>query len=374
MPMTAHESICIEKGQILIYRVFDVAEEIHLKKVEELVQNKDSSRFRLNRQTRRAVVIKNAPVRINLGESEFTLGPHLYKAEVTVTIWDYGVLSVLFQVPIPAGTTWRSLLDQSLYITGDTAVPELEELARSKSKEITNLIAPALQKPEEWEVYEDYTVYFFEKLSGVANPQELVEKVNMAALILGEPSEDLSAKSKDPILENIFQYATNDLSVIDWNAAVVVEPSGIKDIPDVLEFALTHLMEVRYYDDLLDTKLNDLYTAIESKRSRPLFGSRFSKISHEANSRYIEFSEFIERVDNSLKVVGDFYLAVIFRAINRRFRIHDWEQSIRHKMNLLARVSELLQGEVHNQRSLLLEVIVIILIAFEVLSAIIKSI
>ena len=175
-------------------------------------------------------------------------------------------------------------------------------------------------------------------------------------------------------MESTFQYASNDLAVIDWNSAVVVEPQGQRDIPDVLEFALTHLMEVRYYDELLDRRLNELYTEIGIKRKNMMFRSRFLKLSHEANSRYIEFSEFIERVDNSLKVVGDFYLATIFRALTRRFRLQDWESSIKHKMNLLARVSELLQGEVNVQRSFLMEVIIILLIAFEVISAIVKTV
>lgn len=373
--MPTPDSIQIQKGSILIYRVFDIAEEIHLPVVEEVLsREKASSRLKLTRSVRHAVVIRNAPVRMSLGEVEFTLGPYPLKAEVTATLWDYGVISVVFQVPITPGTSWNELLKLSAYITGDALGSEaIEQLARDKSREIAALIFPALIKAHEWDVYEDYTVYFFEKLSGIQSARELATKADLPALILGEPDEPLSSNSRDPILESLFQYSTTDMAIIDWNAAIVIEPSGQRDVPDVLEFALTHLMEVRYYDDLLDRRLNELYQAIEVKKTN-LLGSRFLQLSHEANTRFIEFSEFIERVDNSLKVVGDFYLATIFRAVTRRFRLPDWEQSITRKMNLLARVSELLQGEVNVQKSTWLEIIVILLITFEVVSTIIKSI
>ena len=367
------DTIQIQKGSILIYRVFDIAEEIHLSKVEKIVSQLPSSRLKLTRPLRHAIVIRNAPIRIALGELDIPIGKHKFKGECSVTLWDYGVLSVLFQIPIAPGTPWTDLLKLSAFITGDDPSDEaIEDLARAKCLEIATVIAPALNKPSEWDVYEDYTVYFFEKFSGNTTVKDMIERGDLPILILGEPDEPLAEDSRAPILENMFQYSTNDLAVIDWNSAVVIEPNGQRDIPDVLEFALTHLLEVRYYDDLLDQRLNELYDAIELKHRSSILGSRFLKLSHEANSRFIEFSEVIERVDNSLKVVGDFYLAKIFRAVTRRFRLPDWEQSITRKMDLLARVSQLLQGEVNVQRSFLLEVVIIFLIAFEVASALLK--
>jgi hypothetical protein len=99
---------------------------------------------------------------------------------------------------------------------------------------------------------------------------------------------------------------------------------------------------------------------------------KFRQLSDEASSRYIEFSEFIERVENSLKVVGDFYLATVYRAATRRFRLADWQQDITRKMNILAQVSSLLQGEINIRRSHWLEIVIIALIAFEIVSALFK--
>jgi uncharacterized Rmd1/YagE family protein len=64
-------------------------------------------------------------------------------------------------------------------------------------------------------------------------------------------------------------------------------------------------------------------------------------------------------------VVGDFYLAKIFRAAGEKFRIPEWEANISRKINLFSNLSELLQGEINVNRSLWLEITIVVLILFE---------
>ncbi|CAK9253098.1 unnamed protein product [Sphagnum jensenii] len=364
----------VRRGTILIYRAFDIGEEINLIEVERILRQQSGTvRVAISRGKGNAVIIRNAPVRLSLGKARLKLQEKTIDAEVFATVWDYGVLSLVFQVPIVDGTPWNSLIPMGAILNGD--VPGCEELnrfAQVKSAEIADLIRAAIQRPNQWEVFEDYVIYFLEEMTGVKNASELLERGAVPELILGEPKDPLSKKTREGIKETHFQYSSNDLVVIDWNSAIVVEPSGLRDIPDVVEFALTQLLEFRYYDDLIDKKLAELYDSIE-KGKHTLLRTDFDEISHEANSRYIEFSEFLERIDNSLKVVGDFYLAIIFRASVRRFRINDWQQSISRKMNVLAQVSELLQGELNTRRAHMLEVIVIILIVFEIISPLIRG-
>ena len=168
-----------------------------------------------------------------------------------------------------------------------------------------------------------------------------------------------------------FQYSKNDMAVVDWNSALVIEPSGSMDLPDVIEFALTQLLEMRFYDDLLDQKLATLYSSIENKSSG-LFNDPYSNLAKEAGQTYIELSEIIETIENSFKVVGDFYLATIFRAASSRFRFNDWLNNINSKLGNLAEVSKVLQGEIHARRAQASEIIIIVLIAFELLPVVFK--
>jgi hypothetical protein len=85
--------------------------------------------------------------------------------------------------------------------------------------------------------------------------------------------------------------------------------------------------------------------------------------------RFMELTEFTERVDNTIKSVGDFYLARVYLAAIKRFRVPEWRESVEAKLSLIARAYELLKGEVEVSRAQVLEIIVIVLILVEVVSA-----
>jgi hypothetical protein len=367
--------IKIRKGSILIYRVFDIAEEVDLRAAETLLrQTGGESRFGLTARSRNAVIIRNAPVRFSLGPARIQLKDSALPCEVVATVWDYGALSISFQAPLEQDLPWKEVLSMgSALNTPSEFVTNLDALALQKCRSAVELFRGALKKPNEWPSFEDYIIYFFEQVEGVKKARDFIKAVSLPSLILGEDHEALSEETRGGILENLFQYAEDDFVLVDWNSAVVLEPSGLREIPDVIEFALTHLLEVRYYDELLDKRLQELYESVEAGRSR-LWGGKVSLISKDANTRYIEFSEFMERMGNSLKVVGDFYLARIFRAALRRFRINDWQENITRKMNVLAQVSQLLQGENNVRRSHLLEVIIIMLILFELISTLVRGV
>lgn len=359
----------IGRGAVLVYRVFDIAEEVDLKQVEQLLKT-DSGRDRLKlaRWPRHVVVMRNAPVTFSMGESEISLQGKIVRAETFAKIWDYGVLSIQFQLTIPAEMNWEELIQLSAALEAETSV---DSVARLRCQDIVSALKPALRDAHEWAEFEDYVIYFFESLDGVKDPSEVFDRYDVPRLLVGEPSETLAESMRKDILYTVNQYSKSDLTVIDWNSAFVVEPSGRKEVPEVIEFALTHLMEMRYYDQLLDQRLTTLYDAIEATRGK-LFSSRFSKIAKESSAMYIELTEFLERVDSSFKVIGDFYLAKIFRSSTEEFRIRDWEENITRKLNLLAQVSKMLQGEVDVSRSLYLEMAVVILISYEVIMTALK--
>jgi hypothetical protein len=195
---------------------------------------------------------------------------------------------------------------------------------------------------------------------------DLKDNLDITALILAEPNEILSESMKKSTLENVFQYSKDDLVVVDWNSALVVEPNGSMDVPLVIEFAVNQQLEMRYYDDILDQRLNTLYNEVVG-RKKGILSNKYSRLAEEASQIYLEISEIVENVENSFKTVGDFYLATIFRASSKRFRFDDWQRSINDKLSNLAEVSKLLHSEVNESRNQMMEMIIIALIAIEVI-------
>lgn len=370
-------NIKIASGKILIYRVFDVGYEINLSKAHDILKaNTSASRFKLQKVSR-AMVINNAPLSVSLGNSKLALPQHfsniestdirsIVDIELSAKVWHFGVVSIVASIKLSEKISWDNLKHLSVFFENDQSVHNLllektNELVTqiNVNKVITNKNIP--------EIFEDYVIYYFDKLDGVEkNAYELFDKVDVYSLILSETSEQLSEQVKKSIKESAFQYSVRDLAIIDWNSAVVVEPTGSMDVPDVIEFALCQLLEMRYYDDVLDDKLSEMYNLAEQK-SYGLFNDIYSGLAKNAGRQYLEISEVVESVENSLKIVGDYYLANIFRATSTRFRFRDWQLSVKNKLDNLAEFATLLHSQVNEKRAVLLEMTIIILIAIELI-------
>ncbi len=359
--------ITIKKGSILVYNVFDVGWEINLNEAEKflIAGQKTSSRFKFLKDPRKAIIIKEAPLEINVGIDRISINSVSYDYLIHTKIWDYGAISITVEILLKENTSWNEILNIARFLESTN---EIENIAKKVKDEIKNIILSSIRYPQEWDQFEDYITYFFHDVDGIKNPREIFEKVDVAALILGETETKLSTIASIPITDNFIQYYDNDIAVIDWDSALVIDPSQSKDTLDAIEFSLTHLLELRYYDYLIDKKLEVLYDLIEQERKgiSKLLSFKYSKIAEEATRNYIEFSDLIGKIENSLKTVGDPYVATVFRTCAEQFRFDDWNRSISRKMNTLFQITQILQAELNAIRGHILEIIIILLIAIEV--------
>jgi hypothetical protein len=359
----------ITKGRILVYRVFDIGEEVNLEKAEKILDEATTSRskFRLKKINRQAVIVSNDPLSILLGTYSYIDQGVEFNCEISAKLWDFGTLSITFEYLIPKGITIEELRTLSQAIQD---YDDLDDYARSRAIELSHQMKEAIGKTNEIkdsEVNEDYIIYFIEKFSeDYADASLILEQEDIAALILTEEKNTLSPQINERLYETKLQYYKNDLAVIDWNSAFIIEPSGSLDIPDVIEFALNQLLEMRYYDDLLDRKLHDIYSAIELKEMS-IFSTRYTDLALEAGQRYIEIAEIVETVENSLKVIGDLYHSTIFRMASKKFRFSDWQTSIDNKLENLAEICKLLLDNINHRRTYVLELTIILLISIELI-------
>jgi len=358
-------STSIEKGSILIHRVFDVGGEISLVRATELLSTDSGPRLKFATNKRKAIIIKESPLKVDLGDETLALPSGTSPVRVFARIWNYGVISVTIEMPIQPGTEWAALVRTASELETSE---EVDRVAVARKDSLKKRIIPAITGPAEWEVFEDYITYIIEKAPGIEDPKEFIKNVDVAALILAEDREHLGEESRNFILESATQYSSTDLAILDWNSALLIEPDGERDVADVIEFSLTHLLGFRYYDEMLGAKLDELYDTMDQKRESVwnIFRNFYADIAEDSSRKYMDFSEFLGRVENSLKTVGDPYLAVVFRTSAQEFHFDDWRKSISRKMDTLAQISQMLHGEVNMRRSHWLEIIVIILIAIEV--------
>jgi hypothetical protein len=356
-------SVAVERGSILAYRVFDAGDTIALDVAETFFPG--AKRIVLGGPLVEGIVIAVQPVEIPLDDCELQIpgiGPLV--ARTSARIFDFGAISILYEMPIEPGTTVEALtpLCAALYES-----PVLDEHGAELRRKIMTKLGSTVAKPHRWEEAESFTIVFIEALRG-GTAFDMTSSEAVAKLLLGEPStKPLSATAREDVLKNAFSYLADDLVLVDWNSAVVVEPSASRVVAKVLELATCQLLEFRYYDELLDRELLKVYDEVE--KAPRIFRSPFRAASREVLRRLMELTEFTERVDNAIKLVGDFYLARVYLAAIRRSRVPEWRESVETKLSLVGRAYTLLKGEVEVSRTQLLELTVVILILVEVLAA-----
>jgi hypothetical protein len=360
--------VVFEKASVWCYRLFDIAAEIQLQRAQSLLAQ-DTRRLKLSREGSQYLELPNPPLTVQLGKRVLKLKGGDVSADVMARVFDFGAASIILKVPVPTGMTQAALvvLADELYDTRavDDAAKEVLEGLRSA-------LVPALETPHLWGQNESYTVIFAEQIAGRPSGNEVFERGELARLLLGEVgTAPLSERERAEVTQNRFSYTDDDLAVVDWNSAFVYEPSGSTDIPDIIEIANAQLLELRYYDDLMDRQLSRIYDEMQRKHGAgfSLFRSPYRALARRILVTLMEFSEFFERVENSLKIVGDFYLARLYEATVRRLRIPLWQSSVQRKQQILASTYQLLKGEVDTARSLTLEFTVVVLIIGELFLA-----
>ena len=358
------------KGSVFYYRVFDVGHEIDLQSTPQILENnKMTSAFRLRRPSR-SVIVEEAPVVINLGARQYDLLGRQVEIFALAKLWHFGAISIQLKIPILEPVRATEFKTFARFIEND---PLLEKTARDAVSEIMHDLSSAIKSHSLWHQVEDYIIYVLD--SDVIAGQDfstLLRSDSLYDLILTETNLTLSQQVKEHIRQSVVQYSTKDICIIDWNSALVCSDDEYEDVCDVLEFGLTQLLELRYYDSLLDKKLSGLYKEIQDNREN-IFRSNYAKFAKESAFLYIEISDIIERIENSLKFIGDVYYARVYRLALERFRSKDWSLSIDTKLKNLAEISTLFKNDVNERRNQLLELIIIVLIAIEVIPFIGKS-
>jgi hypothetical protein len=135
----------------------------------------------------------------------------------------------------------------------------------------------------------------------------------------------------------------------------------------VLEFANLQLLEMRFLDGALDRALDRAYELIS--RSRPWFmllPGTARKELRRVGRMQVDAAILFERVGNALKLLGDQYLARVYRSANQRYRLAEWNSGVLRKLETLESIYEKVHDQSTSLRMEALEWIIIALIAISI--------
>jgi hypothetical protein len=360
----------VEAAQFRCFRIYDVADGLDLERARALVKDAASSRLRFQRQGGDSIQLSSPPLTLALGPRALAVAGASREVHLSARLFHHGAVSVCARVPVEPGATLEALVPLADELFDSPAVDALclDELGKLRA-----LLAVAFDGPHLWDQHEAYTVLFATALEGHPPAERVLAEPALARLVMGESqSPALSQAETREVLGNAWSYTPHDLAVVEWNAALVYEPSGSEDLVDLLEIANAQLLELRYYDSVLDGEVGRVHDAIGAKHRGSLFFSPYKELLRQLMLTLIELSEFIERIENALKIVGDIYLARVYESAVDQLRIRQWTEQVSRKHRLLQQTYGLLKGEVDTSRALTLEVMVVLLILLELVAATVR--
>jgi hypothetical protein len=281
-----------------------------------------------------------------------------------VRYFDYGVASVELQFPLRGG--WHDLIR---FANRWIEAPELEELAQQALRNHIRRTGPALSKPYENWVSEEYYVLQIDPIqdgNGTVTAEALVRECGpyLAQLVRGEESP-LAGSERQEVLQAAMSYYPADLLVVGWIAALVYDtPNGARATVDLLEYANTQLLEFRYYDEVLTRVLSDVYKRLERKRG---FFSRWrlATEAHDLNAIRVEIRELSDRTDNAIKFLSDMFYARAYHLAAARIGVEDYHALVNEKLSTARELYDSMINEFHQGRAFILELLVVIILVIE---------
>ncbi len=341
---------------------FEVAQAIDLDAVERRT-GPDSERPGLTHRGRVSALFqyRPAPVRLTRPTPPLPVGRWLTDPSVDLVLYDFGAASVAYRVVLDGGLSELREASRDL-----RRADHLRTDARAKVEALLASLGPAATRPRVAELSEDYAIFGLREVPGGSDAGTWCR--THAAEIAGVLRPEDLALSPDEVrdaTELSISFGPHDITVVDWDGAFVLDPDP-EDVRAVLEFANVQLLEMRWLDQELDRAIERSYRLLARRRRLPVRAAGGAADLQEVATLQLESAILLERVTNSLKVFGEEYLARIYRLAARRFRLPDLDAAITRKLGTIESIYQKLHDRAASVRLELLEWVVIVLIALEI--------
>jgi hypothetical protein len=360
---TNRSELSIQSGSCYVVFAYDAARSIDLNKAEQHLR--DTSARQVIHHKRRApsyFEYQPSPLRVSHDTDPIKVARYAIRPSVEMTLYDFGAVAVCYSLPIAGSFEDLLLLSDELY-DNEALLTD----SRLRVNQLLKLLGDAAIQANLAAVVEDYVIFHIELFTEPCEPQQLyAERRQEIAQILRAERRVLSNQEVDDALAARISYSTEDVTIVDWNAALLIDREG-DDVRAVLDFANVELLEMRYLDQQLDRALDQAYETL-SKRSVDLpriFGYYGTALRRVAELQ-VDNAILFEGVNNTLKLLGDQYLARVYRMVNRRFHLDEWDTSILRKLQTLESIYEKISDQASNRRMEVLEWVIIFLIAAEI--------
>jgi len=365
-PVSETHGLVVRRGLVHVVSAFDVGLSIDLaRSKQQLSDLTEVASIKHKGHAPTYFQFDPPPLRMTKEIAPLEIAARRTNPSVDLTVYDFGGLSVSHTIPFSGA--FEDLIDLSCALAGTDLF--LRD-SRRHVDDLLGVIGSAVDRATVAAPAEDYLIFLLEDVEGAAGVEEFwTRHAPATARLLRSERDALSDQEIADAMATRVSFGRDDVAVIDWSAALLVDREP-DDVRSVLEFANLQLLEVRFLDAALDRALDRSYEVVSSARRRfSAFGrSGWSRRDlAEIGSFEVEGAILFERVGNAIKLVGDQYLARVYRAASQRFRLAEWNSGILRKLETIESLYRKVSDRASGARAEALEWIIIALIALEIL-------
>jgi hypothetical protein len=345
-------------GAVLVLIQFDVSEEIRLDELRRIFgARRAEASFKHAAPTyvqyqRPPVVEPIEPLVLDSGE----------RLDAQIRYYDYGVLSVVFELPFSGD--WDTLVRLSSRWVWDT---DFTSLASKIVKNKLERARPALIKPYKDWLHEDYFTFHVSETATKPSANELLAQHGgqIAQIVRGETSP-LSDGERQEVLQGKISYYPNDLAVIGWNAAFLYDTNaGAETAIQLLEYANSQLLEFRHYDELLTRELESVYDFLEKGGTGLWSRWRTARAASKLHTVLLDVDELTEHADNAIKFLSDMFSARLYKLAASKIGVPDYKDLVQSKIRTAEELYHFMVDQFNQSRAFVLELMVVIILIIE---------
>jgi hypothetical protein len=350
------------------FYLHDVGRSVDLVKVAALLPAHPDLGIAKKRDTPASLTLP-IPLILELGSSEGSgfegLDPPIAQAK----IYEEGVVTIVVRAKTRLrmselhGLECRELASQ-----GSKGFSTIAEYAEDCFRRLVEALLPAISEPRDLGEMdrESYLAYCF--LECGEDPASFIERNRdyCASLLIGEePGSSLHDSQISATLGRPFSYRIGDLAVFELDRCIIIDPRGdYEDLLLIAEHANYQLLELRVLDKLLDTWLDEAEDDIRALTTggRRVVGLRRPievKLAHIQALRF-DALFILENLENSSKIIGDYYLGQVYARLCEIFNTDGWKWSVERRLDTLQDVYDMVKVDAGERRMVALEVTFII--------------
>jgi hypothetical protein len=350
------------QGSVLVLIQFDVCEEVRLDQLREILGARTVEQPKFKQPAPGYVRYQRPPV---VEAIEPLVLETRERLDGQIKYYDYGVLSVVFELPFSGD--WDTLVRlASRWVWDVDFAGYASRIVRQKLERVT----PALVKPyPEW-LSEDYFIFHVRDMAGAPSAAEVVANQGhrIAQVVRGETAQ-LSEGERTEILQSRISYYTNDLAVIGYNAAFLYDSAAGADTAiQLLEYANSQLLEFRHYDELLTRELGGVYAFLDkgiTMRTR----WRLARAATKLHTVLLDVNELTEHADNAIKFLSDMFSARLYKLAASKVGVPDYKDLVNQKLHTAEELYRFMVDQFNQSRAFVLELMVVVILVIELIYA-----